>query len=259
MYLFVHLWVKSGNNTFAPLHTRTMGRIFETRKAKIMARNDKNAKAFTRIGKDIAIAVKAGGPDPDNNPRLRQVMANAKGLNMPKDRVESAIKRASDKDTSNYEEMVYEGYGPYGVAILVEAATDNPTRTVANVRVYFNRGGGALGTSGSLSFIFDRKGVFRIAKDQIANIEELELELIDAGLESIETEDEQFVLYCPFADFGNMQKALEERSITVTKAGLERIPNSYAELTEEQVDEVLELVEKIEEDDDVQAVYHNLK
>ncbi|HEY8405040.1 MAG TPA: YebC/PmpR family DNA-binding transcriptional regulator [Flavobacteriales bacterium] len=236
-----------------------MGRIFETRKARIMARNDKNAKAFTRIGKDIAIAVKAGGPDPANNPRLRQVIANAKGVNMPKDRIEAAIKRASEKDTSSYEEVVYEGYGPYGVAILVEAATDNPTRTVANLRVYFNRGGGALGTSGSLNFIFERKGLFRIAESSITNMDELELELIDYGLESVEHENGEYILHTAFADFGKMTKALEDRNITVIKAGLERIPLSYAEVTEEQMDEVLELIEKIEEDDDVQAVYHNLK
>lgn len=225
----------------------------------MFARYDKMAKAFTRIGKDIVMAVKAGGPDPANNPRLRQVMANARGLNMPKDRVESAIKRASDKDNSNYEEMVYEGYGPYGVPILVEAATDNPTRTVANIRLYFNRAGGALGTSGSLSFVFDRKGVFRIANEHVANPEELELELIDAGLETMERDENETVLYTAFTDFGNMQRALEEKNITVKKAGVERIPNSFAELTEEQTDEILELVEKIEEDDDVQAVYHNLK
>jgi len=236
-----------------------MGRIFETRKHKMFARYDKMAKAFTRIGKDIVMAVKAGGPDPANNPRLRQVVANARGVNMPKDRVESAIKRASDKDNSNYEEVVYEGYGPYGVPILVETATDNPTRTVANVRLYFNRAGGALGTSGSLSFVFDRKGVFRVAAENLPNAEEMELELIDAGLEQMERDGEDIVLYTAFADFGNMQKALEERSIVVKKAGLERIPNSYAELTEEQMDEILELVEKIEADDDVQAVYHNLK
>ncbi|MDZ4823695.1 MAG: YebC/PmpR family DNA-binding transcriptional regulator [Flavobacteriales bacterium] len=236
-----------------------MGRIFETRKHKIFARNDKLAKAFTRIGRDIAIAVKAGGPDPANNPRLRQAMVNAKGASMPKDRVEAAIKRASDKDTSNFEEMVYEGYGPYGVAILVETATDNPTRTVANVRVYFSRGGGVLGNTGSLSFIFDRKGVFSISKEHIPNADDLELELIDAGLENMEQEENDVILYCAFADFGKLQKALEERNINVTKASLERIPNSFAEITEEQVDEILELVEKIEEDDDVQAVYHNLK
>jgi len=236
-----------------------MGRIFETRKHKMFARYDKMAKAFTRIGKDIVMAVKAGGPDPNNNPRLRQIMNNARGLNMPKDRVESAIKRASDKDNSNYEEIVYEGYGPYGVPILVEAATDNPTRTVANVRLYFNRSGGALGTSGSLSFVFDRKGVFRLDPANVVNAEELELELIDAGLESMEVDETEIILYSAFTDFGNMQKALEERNIIVKKASLERIPNSYAELNEEQTDEILELIEKIEEDDDVQAVYHNLR
>ncbi len=225
-----------------------------------MARNDKNAKAFTRIGKDIAIAVKSGGPEPANNPRLRQIIANAKGLNMPKTNVEAAIKRASDKDTSNYDEVVYEGYGPYGVAILVETATDNPTRTVANLRVFFSRGGGVLGNSGSLAFIFTRKGVFRIAKENVSNPEELELELIDAGMESMEVEDDDVILYCAFTDFGSMAKALEEKNITVKKAELERVPESFApDLTDEQIDEVLELVEKIEADDDVQAVYHNLK
>lgn len=236
-----------------------MGRIFEKRKHKMFARYDRMAKAFTRIGKEIAMAVKAGGPDVAYNPRLRQAVANAKGVNMPKDRVEAAIKRAVSKDASNFEEVVYEGYGPHGVPILVETATDNPTRTVANIRMYFNRAGGQLGNSGSLSFIFERKGVFRIAADQIPDPEGLELELIDAGLESMDREDGEVVLYSAFSDFGNMQKALEDRGIACTKAGLERIPNSYAELNEEQVDEILELVERIEEDDDVQAVYHNLK
>lgn len=225
----------------------------------MFARYDRMAKAFTRIGKEIAMAVKAGGPDPAYNPRLRQCVANAKGVNMPKDRVDAAIKRASSKDASNYEEVVYEGYGPHGVPILVETATDNPTRTVANIRLYFNRGGGALGTSGSLSFIFERKGVFRLNADQVPNFDELELELIDAGLESSEREENEIVVYTDYADFGNMMKALEDRNIPVVKAGLERIPNNYAELSEEQTDEILELVEKIEEDDDVQAVYHNLR
>ncbi len=225
----------------------------------MFARYDRMAKAFTRIGKEIAMAVKAGGPDVAYNPRLRQAVANAKGVNMPKDRVEAAIKRAVSKDASNFEEVVYEGYGPHGVPILVETATDNPTRTVANIRMYFNRAGGQLGNSGSLSFIFERKGVFRIAADQIPDPEGLELELIDAGLESMDREEGEVVLYSAFSDFGNMQKALEDRGIACTKAGLERIPNAYAELNEEQVDEILELVERIEEDDDVQAVYHNLK
>jgi YebC/PmpR family DNA-binding regulatory protein len=236
-----------------------MGRIFEKRKHKMFARYDKMAKAFTRIGKEIAMAVKAGGPEPSYNPRLRQAITNAKGVNMPKDRVDAAIKRAVSKDSSSFEEVVYEGYGPYGVAILVETATDNPTRTVANIRLYFNRANGTLGNSGSLSFIFTRKGVFKIPKESVANVEELELELIDSGLDSIEVDDTQVVLYSAFSDFGSMQKALEEKGIAVTSAGLERIPNSFAEISEEQIDEILELVEKIEEDEDVQAVYHNLK
>lgn len=225
----------------------------------MFARYDKMAKAFTRIGKEIAMAVKAGGPEPEYNPRLRQAVMNAKGVNMPKDRVEAAIKRAVSKDTSNYEEVVYEGYGPYGVPILVETATDNPTRTVANIRLYFNRAGGAMGNSGSLSFIFERKGVFRMEKASVPNYEELELELIDHGLDSLEVDENEVIIYTAFGDFGKMQKALEESNIPITKAGLERIPNSFAEITEEQVDEILELIERIEEDDDVQAVYHNLK
>ncbi len=236
-----------------------MGRMFEKRKHKMFARYDRMAKAFTRIGKEIAMAVKAGGPDPSYNPRLRQCVANAKGVNMPKDRVDAAIKRASSKDASNYEEVVYEGYGPYGIPILVETATDNPTRTVANIRLYFNRAGGLMGNSGSLSFIFERKGVFRLDMNSIPSWEELELELIDHGLDSSEQEENEMVIYTVFSDFGNMQKALEDRSIIPTKASLERIPNTYAEITEEQTDEILELIERIEEDEDVQAVYHNLK
>jgi len=236
-----------------------MGRIFEKRKHKMFARYDKMAKAFTRIGKEIAMAVKDGGPDPAYNPRLRQAVTNAKGVNMPKDRVDAAIKRAVSKDAGNFEEMVYEGYGPYGVAILVETATDNPVRTVANIRLYFNRGGGSLGNTGSLSFIFERKGVFKILKENVSNPEELELELIDAGLDSMEIDETHVNLYAAFSDFGTMQKNLEERNISVTSAGLERIPNSFAEISEEQIDEILELVERIEEDEDVQAVYHNLK
>jgi YebC/PmpR family DNA-binding regulatory protein len=235
-----------------------MGRMFEKRKHKMFARYDRMAKAFTRIGKEIAMAVKAGGPDSSYNPRLRQCIANAKGVNMPKDRVDAAIKRASSKDASNYEEVVYEGYGPYGIPILVETATDNPTRTVANIRLYFNRSGGLMGNSGSLSFIFERKGVFRLAMEQIPSWEELELELIDHGLDSSEQEENEMVVYTAFSDFGNMQKALEDRGIVPTKAGLERIPNTYAEITEEQTDEILELIEKIEADEDVLAVYHNL-
>ncbi|MEY2937866.1 MAG: hypothetical protein RL062_455 [Bacteroidota bacterium] len=236
-----------------------MGRIFEKRKHKMFARYDKMAKAFTRIGKEIAMAVKAGGPDPSYNPRLRQCVINAKGVNMPKDRVEAAIKRAVSKDASNYEEVAYEGYGPYGVPIFIETATDNPTRTVANIRMYFNRNDGQLGTSGSLSFVFDRKGVFRLDPAAHSSWEDLELELIDHGLENMERDEEEVVLYTDYTDFGKMQKALEDLNITPKKAGLERIPNSYAELSEEQMDQILELVEKFEEDEDVIAVYHNLR
>jgi YebC/PmpR family DNA-binding regulatory protein len=236
-----------------------MGRIFEKRKHKMFARYDKMAKAFTRIGKEIAMAVKAGGPDPSYNPRLRQCVINAKGVNMPKDRVEAAIKRAVSKDASNYEEVAYEGYGPYGVPIFIETATDNPTRTVANIRMYFNRNDGQLGTSGSLSFVFDRKGVFRLDPAAHSSWEDLELELIDHGLENMERDEEEVILYTDYTDFGKMQKALEDLNITPKKAGLERIPNSYAELSEEQMDQILELVEKFEEDEDVIAVYHNLR
>ncbi|MEY3598458.1 MAG: hypothetical protein RL521_880 [Bacteroidota bacterium] len=225
----------------------------------MFARYDKMAKAFTRIGKEIAMAVKAGGPDPSYNPRLRQCVINAKGVNMPKDRVEAAIKRAVSKDASNYEEVAYEGYGPFGVPIFIETATDNPTRTVANIRMYFNRNDGQLGTSGSLSFVFDRKGVFRMDPSAHASWEDLELELIDHGLENMERDEEEVILYTDYTDFGKMQKALEDLNLTPKKAGLERIPNSYAELSEEQTDQILELVEKFEEDEDVIAVYHNLK
>jgi YebC/PmpR family DNA-binding regulatory protein len=235
-----------------------MGRIFEKRKHKMFARFDKMAKTFTKIGKEIAIAVKQGGPDPVNNPRLRTAIQNGRGANMPKDRIENAIKRASAKDASTFDEMVYEGYGPHGVGIVIEAATDNPTRTVANVRMHFSRGNGVLGKTGSLDFMFDRKGVFRIAKENV-NPEELELELIDFGLDNLEVDEEEIVIYTSFTDFGKMQKALEEKNIAVKKASLERIPNTFVELTEQQQDEVLKLVDAFEEDDDVQAVYHNLK
>lgn len=224
----------------------------------MFARFDKMAKTFTKIGKEIAIAVKQGGPDPAANPRLRTAIQNGRGSNMPKDRIENAIKRATSKEAGNFDEVVYEGYGPHGVAIVIETATDNPTRTVANLRLYFSRNNGTLGKTGSLEFMFDRKGVFRIAKENV-NPEDLELELIDFGLDNLEVDEEEIIIYTTFIDFGKMQKALEEKNIPVKKASLERIPNTFVELNEQQQDEVLQLVDKFEEDDDVQAVFHNLK
>jgi len=236
-----------------------MGRIFEVRKSSMFARWDKMAKNFTRIGKEIAIAVKAAGPDPDNNPALRRCYLNAKACNMPKDRVEAAIKRAMGKDTSNYEEIVYEGYAPHGVALLVETATDNPTRTVANVRMHFTKSGGSLGTSGSVAFTFNRMGEFKI-KNTGLNIEDLELELIDFGLEEIGEDSEgNIVIRTAFTEFGHMAKALEEKGIEVSTAELTRIPLNTTELSEEAAQDVLKLVDKLEQDEDVQKVYHNLK
>lgn len=234
-----------------------MGRAFEKRKGKKEARWGKMAVAFTRLGKEIAMAVKANGPNPDTNSRLRTAIQNAKGVNMPKDRIDGAIKRASSKDENNYEETIYEGYGPHAVAILIETATDNINRTVGNIRSYFMRGSGALGKTGSLDFIFTRKGVFSIAKEGV-NIDELELELIDYGLDEIHEEEDEITIYTSFADFGQMVKGLEEKNINVISAKLERIPNSFVELTEEQEEEVMKLIEKFEDDDDVQAVYHNI-
>ena len=225
----------------------------------MFARYDKMAKAFTRIGKEIAIAVKQGGPDPDGNPRLRAAIQNGRGVNMPKDRIENAIKKASSKEEGNFEEIVYEGYAPHGVPLVIECATDNPTRTVANIRMYFSRGNGTLGKTGSLDFLFERKGVFRLDKSDALVPDELELELIDFGLDSLEVDEDQVVVYTAFADYGKMQKALEDKGLPVKKAGVERIPSSFSEISEAQADEVLELIEKFEEDDDVQAVYHNLR
>ena len=234
-----------------------MGRAFEFRKVRKMKRWDKMSKAFTKLGKEIAIAVKLGGPDPATNPRLRIAMTNAKGVNMPKDRIEGAIKRAVSKDQASYDEIVYEGYGPSGVPLLVECATDNPTRTVANVRMHFSRAGGALGTAGSLDFMFNRKGVFKLPADKV-NLEELELELIDFGAEDIQLEDGEITIYTGFTDFAAMQKALEERKIEVTSGELQRIPTVLKEISEADAEAVMELIENLEEDDDVQAVYHNL-
>jgi YebC/PmpR family DNA-binding regulatory protein len=229
----------------------------------MFARWDRMAKQFTRVGKDIAIAVKAGGADPNTNPALRRAMQNAKGVNMPKDRVEAAIKRAMGKEMENYEEILYEGYGPHGVAILVETATDNHVRTVANVKSHFNKGNGSLGNSGSVSFQFKKMGVFKL-KPEGLNIEELEFELIDHGLEEMgegtgENNEEVIVVRCAFNDFGKMQKALEDKGITPLTAEVEWIPATTVELPEEQAQDVLKLVDKLEHDEDVQKVFHNLK
>ncbi len=236
-----------------------MGRIFEVRKSKMFARYDRMAKQFTRIGKEIAIAVKAGGADPDNNPALRRVMQNAKSVNMPKDRVEAAIKNAMGKDTSNFEIVLYEGYAPHGVAVLVETATDNTTRTVANVRSHFNKGGGSLGNSGSVAFLFNHTGVFKLNAAGL-DAEELELELIDAGLEELgEDEEGNIIIRTAYNDFGNMQKALEERNIVPLSAELDWIPATTVDVTDEQAEEVFKMIERVEEDDDVQRVFHNMK
>lgn len=234
-----------------------MGRIFEKRKHKMFARFDRMAKAFTRIGKDIAIAVKQGGPLPENNPKLRLAIQNAKGANMPKDRVEAAIKRASSKEEKDYQEVTYEGYAPHGVPIVVETATDNPTRTVANVRLHFSKNGGSMGNSGSVAFMFERKGVFKFDPAKL-NLDELELDLIDAGAEDIDRSDEEIIVYTKFTEFGHMQKFLESKELEAKSSELQYIPTTTKELSEEQQDEVLKLVEALESDDDVQNVYHNL-
>jgi len=236
-----------------------MGRIFEVRKSSMFARWDKMAKNFTRIGKEIAIAVKASGPDPDNNPALRRCYINAKACGMPKDRVEAAIKRAMGKDTSNYEEVMYEGYAPHGIAVLVETATDNPTRTVANVRMHFTKGQGSLGTSGSVAFGFTHMAEFKI-KGEAVNVDDLEFELIDFGLEEIgEDAEGNVIIRTRFNEYGNMSKALEEKKIEVISAELTWIPSNTMELSEDQANDVLKMVDHLEQDDDVQKVYHNLK
>ena len=240
-----------------------MGRMFEKRKHTMFARYDRMAKQFARIGKDIVIAVKAGGPDPDLNPQLRRVMQNAKGVNMPKDKVDAAIKRAMGKDTANYDEVLYEGYGPHGVPLLVTAATDNVNRTVANLRAILSRGGGNLGNAGSVAFQFTKMGAFSLDPDTVSDRDELELELIDEGLEELDdgtTEDGRAVLVarCGFSDFGAMQKALEERGIEPISAEVEYVPSATTPLDDDAADAVLELVAKLEADEDVQQVFHNL-
>ncbi len=232
-----------------------MGRAFEFRKERKMKRWAGMAKTFTRIGREIAIAVKASGPNPETNPRLRAAMQNAKQANMPKTNVENAIKKASGKDSENYQEVLYEGYGAHGVAVLVETATDNPTRTVANVRMYFDRCGGALGNSGSVSFMFNRKAIFK-AKSAGHNWDDLELELIDAGLEEIKFEEDEAVLYSDFKDFGTMQKALEDRNIETTSSQLEWLPSQSKKLGDTEVDQVIKLIDRLEEDEDVLNVFH---
>ncbi len=234
-----------------------MGRIFEKRKHKMFARFDKMAKAFTRIGKDIAIAVKNGGPNPDNNPKLRMAIQNAKGVNMPKDRVESAIKRASSKEEKDFQEVIYEGYAPHGVPVIVECATDNPTRTVANIRLHFSKNDGSMGNSGSVSFLFERKGVFKFDPAKL-NLDELELDLIDAGAEDIQRDEEETVIYTKFTEFGHMVKFLESKNLEAKSSELQYIPTTTKELSEADQDDVLKCIEALEADDDVQNVYHNL-
>jgi YebC/PmpR family DNA-binding regulatory protein len=239
-----------------------MGRIFETRKATMMARWNKMAKLFTRISKDIAIAVKAGGPNPDTNAALRRALQNARAGNMPKDKVDAAIKRASGAQAESYEVVLYEGYAPHGIALLVETATDNVVRTVANVRMRFNRNDGNLGTSGSVAFMFKRMGVFRLNPEGL-NLEELELELIDHGLEELgegsgEKGEKQVIIRCAFADFGKLQSALEAKGITPVSAESEYIAENHIELPEDKANEVLKLVDDLEQDEDVQRVFHNL-
>ncbi|MCX8471321.1 MAG: YebC/PmpR family DNA-binding transcriptional regulator [Chitinophagaceae bacterium] len=235
-----------------------MGRIFEVRKGAMFARWDKMAKDFTRIGKEIVIAVKAGGPEPENNPALRRCYANAKSCNMPKTAVEAAIKRALGKDTSSYDEMLYEGYGPHGVAILVETATDNGTRTVANVRAIFNKGGGSMGNSGSVAFVFNRMGEFKLKADGI-NQEEFEMEAIDFGMEEMGEDSEgNLIVRTAFEDFGRFSEFLESKKIEPISNGLTRIPSTTVELDEAKSEEIFKLVDKLEQDEDVQKVYHNL-
>jgi YebC/PmpR family DNA-binding regulatory protein len=239
-----------------------MGRIFETRKHTMFARWDRMSKMFTRVGKDIVIAVKAGGSSPDSNPTLRRVIQNARAVNMPKDKIDAAIKRASGQGVENYDEILYEGYGPHGVAILVETATDNIVRTVANVRMHFSRKGGNLGSTGSVSYNFRRMGVFRLKPDGVDQ-EAMELELIDFGLEELgeSTNDKGepiLVLRCAFNDFGALQKAIEERKITPISSESEYIAQNIIELPEKEANEVMELIDKLEQDDDVQKVFHNL-
>ena len=239
-----------------------MGRIFETRKHTMFARWDRMAKQFARVGKEITIAVKAGGPSPEGNPALRRAIQNARAVNMPKDKVEAAIHRASSKDAASFEEVVYEGYAPHGIAVLVETATDNPTRTVAAVRSHFNKGGGAMANAGSVAFQFKKMGAFRLDPKGL-DADTLELDLIDHGLEEMgettgEKGEPQLLVRCEFAHFGHLQKALEDRGIVPISAEAEYVPQNPVDLPEDQSTEVLKLVDRLEQDDDVQKVWHNL-
>lgn len=237
---------------------KSMGRAFEYRKATKLKRWGNMARVFTKLGKQITIAAREGGPDPATNPRLRVLEQQAKKENMPKENVERAIKKATDKDVSDYKEMVYEGYGPYGIAIVVETATDNPTRTVANVRSYFNKHGGSLGTSGSLEFLFDHKCVFRVAQKEGVSLEDLELELIDYGVDEVVTDEDEILLYGDFKSYADIQSYLEENGFEIHSAEFERIPNDTKTLSEEQRAQIEKLLEKFEEDEDVQNVFHNM-
>ena len=236
-----------------------MGRAFEFRKARKLKRWGNMSRTFTRIGKEITICVKSGGPDPAGNSRLRALLANAKAANMPKDTIERAIKKATDKDASDYKEIVYEGYGPFGIAILVEAATDNNTRTVANVRSYFNKFNGSLGTSGSLSFLFEHKCVFHVKAKEGVSVEDLELELIDYGVDEVEQDENTIVLSGAFEENSNIQTYLEENGYEIESSEFVRIPNDLKEVTPEQREILEKLLEKFEDDDDVQNVFHNMK
>lgn len=234
-----------------------MGRAFEFRKGRKMKRWAHMAKTFTKIGKEITMAAKEGGPNPDHNIRLRMAIQNAKAASVPKENVERAIKKATDKDTSDYKEVTFEGYGPHGIAIFVECATDNNTRTVANVRMYFNRNGGNLGTTGSVEFLFERKCHFKIDKGE-HDVEELELEMIDFGIEEIFEEEEHIMIYGEFSEFGNIQKGLDSMNIEIVESGYERIPLNTVDLNDEQTEEIEKILERFEEDEDVQNVYHTM-
>lgn len=257
---FVILRLKKAiRRNFDKLKHQIMGRAFEYRKARKLKRWGNMARTFTRLGKEIEIAVKAGGADPSANPRLRLLIQTARNENMPKDNVDRAIKRAISKDTADYKEVVYEGYGPHGIAVLVETATDNPTRTVANVRAAFNRGNGSLGTSGMLDFLFERKCNFKVAMKEGIDMEELELELIDFGVDECFVDGDEIFIYAEFSAFGPIQKYLEDHDFEIKSFGFERIPNDLKELTPEQQEDVEKLVNRLEDDDDVVNVFTNMK